>query len=321
MNQEYIAGGDISRVNVANKRILNAEADVNQLVPFKHKWAWQQYLSATEQQWMPAEIDMTQDVENLDRFHPTIKLLLVPVIRELKAANNLMRDVAGVGIYRITTSPECRQFLLAANFGSTIRDIALSKIEDDLRLDLNGAPVSNFHALTEELTRNICDVTFTTDTRGKEITFITELVIQLVRRHVFLGHKQLYQLWTSDLTHCLPGTFELLQRIVTRDLQIADFYCNMIVSAMNELSLAPVDLQYIKETTAHQILAAEKEQGHAGPTVLGNLFLQKLGFATRPGAKDLPQAVKELYGLVSVQAGHQAAASVVQQESTGLEWD
>ncbi|MDV7395126.1 hypothetical protein RZS08_27315, partial [Arthrospira platensis SPKY1] len=29
-----------ARVNAADKRIINGQTDVNQLVPFKYKWAW-----------------------------------------------------------------------------------------------------------------------------------------------------------------------------------------------------------------------------------------------------------------------------------------
>ncbi|MFJ1472195.1 ribonucleotide-diphosphate reductase subunit beta, partial [Massilia sp. YIM B02787] len=32
--------GSSSRVNADDKRIINAKTDVNQLVPFKYKWAW-----------------------------------------------------------------------------------------------------------------------------------------------------------------------------------------------------------------------------------------------------------------------------------------
>ena len=41
------AGPDAShrRVRVEDKRIINAAADVNQLVPFKYKWAWEKYLA------------------------------------------------------------------------------------------------------------------------------------------------------------------------------------------------------------------------------------------------------------------------------------
>ncbi|MFY7872396.1 MAG: ribonucleotide-diphosphate reductase subunit beta, partial [Limnohabitans sp.] len=31
------------RVNAADKRIINGQTDVNQLVPFKYKWAWEKY--------------------------------------------------------------------------------------------------------------------------------------------------------------------------------------------------------------------------------------------------------------------------------------
>ncbi len=30
-----------NRVRAADKRVINGTTDVNQLVPFKHKWAWE----------------------------------------------------------------------------------------------------------------------------------------------------------------------------------------------------------------------------------------------------------------------------------------
>src|SRR6218665_2859481 len=33
------------RVNAADKRIINGQTDVNQLVPLKYKWAWEKYLA------------------------------------------------------------------------------------------------------------------------------------------------------------------------------------------------------------------------------------------------------------------------------------
>ena len=51
------------RVNVADKRIINGQTDVNQLVPFKYKWAWEKYLSACANHWMPQEIKMSRDIE------------------------------------------------------------------------------------------------------------------------------------------------------------------------------------------------------------------------------------------------------------------
>ena len=33
------------RVKAADKRIINGQTDVNKLVPFKYKWAWEKYLA------------------------------------------------------------------------------------------------------------------------------------------------------------------------------------------------------------------------------------------------------------------------------------
>jgi ribonucleoside-diphosphate reductase beta chain len=43
------------RVNAADKRIINGQTDVNQLVPFKYKWAWEKYLATCANHWMPQE--------------------------------------------------------------------------------------------------------------------------------------------------------------------------------------------------------------------------------------------------------------------------
>ena len=50
------------RVECADKRIINGQTDVNQLVPFKYKWAWEKYLAGCANHWMPQEINMQRDI-------------------------------------------------------------------------------------------------------------------------------------------------------------------------------------------------------------------------------------------------------------------
>ncbi|HJV11138.1 MAG TPA: ribonucleotide-diphosphate reductase subunit beta, partial [Burkholderiales bacterium] len=50
------------RVTVEDKQVINSKADVNQLVPFKYKWAWEKYLAACANHWMPQEINMSRDI-------------------------------------------------------------------------------------------------------------------------------------------------------------------------------------------------------------------------------------------------------------------
>ena len=70
------ASGDAvsHRVKVADKRIINGQTDVNQLVPFKYKWAWEKYLATCANHWMPQEINMSRggDLQRLQRSRPSM---------------------------------------------------------------------------------------------------------------------------------------------------------------------------------------------------------------------------------------------------------
>jgi ribonucleoside-diphosphate reductase beta chain len=55
-----------ARVKVDDKRMINCRADLNQLVPFKYDWAWQKYLDACANHWMPQEVNMNADVAHVE---------------------------------------------------------------------------------------------------------------------------------------------------------------------------------------------------------------------------------------------------------------
>src|SRR3569832_2750268 len=50
------------RVQAADKRVINGATDVNQLVPFKYKWAWEKYLAGCANHWMPQEVNMSRAI-------------------------------------------------------------------------------------------------------------------------------------------------------------------------------------------------------------------------------------------------------------------
>ena len=62
LTQKPQAPDPATRVNVADKRIINGQTDVNQLVPFKYKWAWEKYIATCANHWMPQEINMSRDI-------------------------------------------------------------------------------------------------------------------------------------------------------------------------------------------------------------------------------------------------------------------
>ena len=117
------------RVRAADKRIINGETDVNQLVPFKYKWAWEKYLATCANHWMPQEINMSRDIalwknpEGLtdDERRIVKRNLGFFVTADSLAANNIV-----LGTYRHITAPECRQFLLRQAFEEAISHACIS---------------------------------------------------------------------------------------------------------------------------------------------------------------------------------------------------
>src|SRR5512139_418985 len=57
-----MAAAGSGRIRVEDKSIINCHADVNQLVPFKYKWAWEKYLAGCANHWMPQEVNMSADI-------------------------------------------------------------------------------------------------------------------------------------------------------------------------------------------------------------------------------------------------------------------
>jgi ribonucleoside-diphosphate reductase beta chain len=125
------------RVNAADKRIINGQTDVNQLVPFKYKWAWEKYLATCANHWMPQEINMTATSRcgspnglTEDERRIVKRNLGFFVTADSLAANNIV-----LGTYRHITAPECRQFLLRQAFEEAIHTHAYQYIVESLGLD------------------------------------------------------------------------------------------------------------------------------------------------------------------------------------------
>ncbi len=126
------------RVRAADKRIINGQTDVNQLVPFKYKWAWEKYLASCANHWMPQEVNMTRDIAlwkdpnglTDDERRIVKRNLGFFVTADSLAANNIV-----LGSYRHITAPECRQFLLRQAFEEAIHTHAYQYIVESLGLD------------------------------------------------------------------------------------------------------------------------------------------------------------------------------------------
>jgi len=127
-----------TRVRAEDKRVINAKTDVNQLVPFKYKWAWEKYLAGCANHWMPQEVNMNRDIAlwkdpnglTEDERRIVKRNLGFFVTADSLAANNIV-----LGTYRHITAPEARQFLLRQAFEEAIHTHAYQYIVESLGLD------------------------------------------------------------------------------------------------------------------------------------------------------------------------------------------
>ena len=126
------------RVRAEDKRVINAQSDVNQLVPFKYKWAWDKYLSACANHWMPQEINMQRDIElwkNPQGLTDDERLIVKRNLGFFVTADSLAANNIVLGTYRHITAPECRQYLLRQAFEEAIHTHAYQYIVESLGLN------------------------------------------------------------------------------------------------------------------------------------------------------------------------------------------
>ena len=176
------------RVNAADKRIINGQTDVNQLVPFKYKWAWEKYLATCANHWMPQEINMNRDIAlwkspgglSEDERRIIKRNLGFFVTADSLAANNIV-----LGTYRHITAPECRQFLLRQAFEEAIHTHAYQYIVESLGLD--ESEIFNAYHEVESIRAKdeflipfidaISDPNFATGTHENDQTLLKSLIV------------------------------------------------------------------------------------------------------------------------------------------------
>jgi len=126
------------RIHAHDKRIINGQTDVNQLVPFKYHWAWDKYLAGCANHWMPQEVSMSRDIaqwKDSTALSEDERLIIKRNLGFFTTADSLAANNIVLGTYRHITAPECRQYLLRQGFEEAIHTHAYQYIVESLGLD------------------------------------------------------------------------------------------------------------------------------------------------------------------------------------------
>ncbi|MBL8377315.1 MAG: ribonucleotide-diphosphate reductase subunit beta [Burkholderiales bacterium] len=232
------------RVNVADKRIINGQTDVNQLVPFKYKWAWQKYLDSCANHWMPQEINMNRDIAlwrdpkglTEDERRIIKRNLGFFVTADSLAANNIV-----LGTYRHITAPECRQYLLRQAFEEAIHTHAYQYIVESLGLE--EAEIFNaYHEVTSIRAKDeflipfietLTDPHFQTGTDAADQKLLKSLIVFSCLMEGLFFYVGFTQILAMGRQNKMTGSAEQYQYI----LRDESMHCNFGIDLVNQLKM------------------------------------------------------------------------------------
>src|SRR3954462_4843621 len=232
------------RVTAAEKRVINGQTDVNQLVPFKYKWAWEKYLATCANHWMPQEVNMSRDIatwkdpngRSEDERRIIKRTLGFFVTADSLAANNIV-----LGTYRHITAPECRQFLLRRAFEEAIHTLAYQYIVESLGRDESEIfnaynEVKSIRDKDEFLVPFIdalTDPSFTTGTPASDQKLLKSLIVfscLLEGLFFYVGFVQILALGRQNK---MTGAAEQYMYI----LRDESMHCNFGIDLVNQIKL------------------------------------------------------------------------------------
>src|SRR6266404_4658 len=235
---------ELRRVKAADKRIINGQTDVNQLVPFKYKWAWEKYLATCANHWMPQEVNMTRDIATWkdpnglteDERRIIKRNLGFFVTADSLAANNIV-----LGTYRHITAPECRQFLLRQAFEEAIHTHAYQYIVESLGLDESEI----FNAYNEvksirdkdefliPFINTLTDPQFTTGTLENDQKLLKSLIVFACLMEGLFFYVGFTQILALGRQNKMTGAAEQYQYI----LRDESMHCNFGIDLINQIKM------------------------------------------------------------------------------------
>ena len=279
------------RVSVSEKRMINARADVNQLLPLKYHWAWEKYLAGCNNQWMPTEVSMQADIalwKSPNGLTAAERQMLKRNLGFFATAESLVANNIVLAVYRQLTNPECRQYLLRQAFEEAVHTHTFQYICESLGLD-EGELFNMYRevpSITEKdawalkYTKNLEDPDFKTGTVESDRAFLRDLVafyvifegmwfytgfaqiLSLGRRNKMVGIAEQYQYILRDESIHLNFGIDVINQIKLENPELWSAEFAAEVSGMLKKA-CELEIAYGKETLSTGMLglsAAQCEQ-------------------------------------------------------------
>ena len=207
-------------VDINTRRVINGkDADVIQLYPMKHEWAWEYYNAANANHWLPTEISMQLDIEQwksptaltAQERHAFETVLGFFTTADSLAANNVV-----LANYRHITSPEIRMYMLRQGYEEAIHTHAYQYIVESLGMD--ESKIFNMYRVIDSIynkadffltfSEGVLDPNFKTGTLASDQKYVENLcVFALIVEGIFF-YSSFAVMFGFQRQHKLTGSAE-----------------------------------------------------------------------------------------------------------------
>ncbi len=232
------------RVQAVDKRVINGQTDVNQLVPFKYHWAWDKYLAGCANHWMPQEVSMSRDIaqwKDSTALSDDERLIVKRNLGFFVTADSLAANNIVLGTYRHITAPECRQYLLRQAFEEAIHTHAYQYIVESLGLDESEIfnayqEVTSIRAKDDFLIpfiETLTDPAFKTGTTEADQQLLRSLIVFACMMEGLFFYVGFVQILALGRQNKMQGAAEQYQYI----LRDESMHCNFGIDLINTIKL------------------------------------------------------------------------------------
>ncbi|MEK7103687.1 MAG: ribonucleotide-diphosphate reductase subunit beta [Patescibacteria group bacterium] len=234
------------RVDINKRRIINGkDADVVQLYPMKHMFAWEAYNTGNANHWLPTEISMQKDIEHWKS--PTMlsddeRTAFKTVLGFFTTADSIAANNIVIALYKHVTSPECRMYLLRQGYEEAIHTHAYQYIVESLGLD--EGEIFNMYrevgAIYEKdnfilsFNEGIFDSDFKTGTFENDQKFLENVVVfSLIMEGIFF-YSSFAVMFGFQRQNKMIGAAEQIQYIMRDESQHLNFGIEVINTIKQE---------------------------------------------------------------------------------------
>ena len=127
-----------ARINPGDKLIFGATSDINQVVPIRLNWAREAWYNGCNNNWMPQEVDMKDDIAQWKHgsyLTNRERLCITNSLGFFSTADSIVANNLVLAIYKHITNAECRNFLLRQAFEESMHTEAYVYCAESLGLD------------------------------------------------------------------------------------------------------------------------------------------------------------------------------------------